>query len=89
MSEEAYAAVVCSHLREHLRECAAGGFDERTLDAALAYSRTVPLRFLSLALPPGVRRVGLPFALPCSGLPARGRRRCRGQSFLRPSQQTC
>lgn len=54
VSEEAYAAVLCDHLRGHLSEQSQAAFDCRTLEAALAYSRTAPLHFLRLVLPPGV-----------------------------------
>lgn len=57
LSEEAYGAVVCAHLREHLVRSAASVFGESILEGALAYSATVPLQFLELVLPPGVSRL--------------------------------
>ena len=54
MSEEAFAAVVCRHLREHLVERTQHTFDERILEPALQYSASIPLQFLQLVLPQGV-----------------------------------
>ncbi|PSC76910.1 anaphase-promoting complex subunit 2 [Micractinium conductrix] len=54
ISEEAFAAVVCAHLRRRLVARAARAADERMLAAALAYSTSTPLRFLQRVLPQGV-----------------------------------
>lgn len=54
MSEEAYAGVVCGHLREHIMSYASQAYDERILAGALDYSMAVPLQFLELVLPSGV-----------------------------------
>ena len=54
LSEEAFAAVVCRHLREHLLERTQRSFDERILGLALQYSTSIPLQFLQLVLPQGV-----------------------------------
>ncbi|KAI7840711.1 hypothetical protein COHA_005527 [Chlorella ohadii] len=53
VSEEAFAAVVCRHLREHLEERTHRAFDERILGPALRYSASTPLAFLRLVLPQG------------------------------------
>ena len=55
LSEEAFAAVVCRHLREHLLQRTQRSFDERILGLALQYSASIPLQFLQLVLPQGVR----------------------------------
>ena len=55
LSEEAYAAAVCTHLHDQLVQHAQRAFDERCLGPALAYSTTAPLQFLALVLPPGRR----------------------------------
>lgn len=53
VSEEAFAAVVCRHLREHLEERTHRAFDEHILGPALRYSASTPLAFLRLVLPQG------------------------------------
>lgn len=59
MSEEAFAAAVCRHLRLHLVERTHRAFDEHILEPALRYSATIPLQFLELVLPQGVRQGGV------------------------------
>ncbi|KAI3433290.1 hypothetical protein D9Q98_003109 [Chlorella vulgaris] len=53
VSEEAYAATVCRHLRLHLLRRTRHSFDQRMLGPALRYSATTPLQFLELVLTPG------------------------------------
>lgn len=54
VSEEAYAAVVCRHLRERLVNHVARAFDRRMLEPALRCSASTPIAFLRLVLPEGV-----------------------------------
>lgn len=54
VSEEAYAAVVCRHLRGRLVNHSARAFDRRMLEPALRYSASTPVAFLRLVLPEGV-----------------------------------
>lgn len=56
VSEAAYAAVVCRHLRDRLVNHAARAFDQRMLEPALRYSASTPVAFLRLVLPEGVSR---------------------------------
>ncbi|KAL4426176.1 hypothetical protein ABPG77_007458 [Micractinium sp. CCAP 211/92] len=53
VSEAAYAAVVCRHLRDRLVSHAARAFDQRMLEPALRYSASTPVAFLRLVLPEG------------------------------------
>lgn len=51
MSEEAYTAVVCQHVQQHLARHTKQVFDVPVLPAAQAYVAAVPLEFLRLLLP--------------------------------------
>lgn len=57
-SEEAYTAVVCQHVQEHLGRHTKRVFDSPVLPAAQAYVAAVPLQFLRL-LVPQVQRLAL------------------------------
>ena len=57
MVEEVVSRVVGSHLREHLVETTQAS-DESVLEAALQYSETVPLHFLSLVVTAAVSSLG-------------------------------
>lgn len=50
VSEEAYTAVVCQHVQEHLSRHSKRVFDSPVLPAAQAYVAAVPLEFLRLLL---------------------------------------
>lgn len=49
--EEAYTAVVCQHVQQHLASRTKQVFDSPVLPAAQAYVQSVPLEFLRLLLP--------------------------------------
>lgn len=51
--EEAYTAVVCQHVQQHLASRTKQVFDSPVLPAAQAYVQSVPLEFLRLLLPQG------------------------------------
>lgn len=51
MCEEAYTAVVCQHVQQHLTSSTKQVFDSPVLPAAQAYVQSVPLEFLRLLLP--------------------------------------
>ncbi|KAK9820288.1 hypothetical protein WJX72_008627 [[Myrmecia] bisecta] len=53
VSEEAFAAVVCTHVQYHLTRRTQRIFDRHVLPAARAYVSAVPLEFLRLVLPSG------------------------------------
>lgn len=51
VSEEAYTAVVCQQVQDHLASHTKRVFDSPLLPAAQAYVAAVPLQFLRLLLP--------------------------------------
>lgn len=61
--EEAYTAVVCRHVQQHLASRTKQVFDSPVLPAAQAYVQAVPLDFLRLLLP---QVCLLPLPLPVS-----------------------
>ena len=50
VNEEAYTAVVCQHVQEHLTTHTKRVFDLPVLPAAQAYVAAVPMQFLRLLL---------------------------------------
>ena len=50
VSEEAYTAVVCQHVQQHLSRHTKRVFDSPVLPAAQAYVAAVPMEFLRLLL---------------------------------------
>lgn len=64
-SEEAYTAVVCQHVQEHLATHTNRVFDSPVLPAAQAYVAAVPLEFLRLLLSQVITLPITSAVLPC------------------------